>query len=169
VYSSSSARKIQTYIERLVDTASSSSTLAFLRILHLARSSTSALVEDLKNHEFFRSASASLERLDFVPQTSQSVGISGPANVGSVAVSVMLDQTLEELFVPYMEGTRYVDKEGKSLTELYAGYLLRFMNWHVRANSLLAVPAFPALMQMNLFPSEPTRNPRRRIQYSTVS
>lgn len=39
---------------------------------------------------------------------------------------------MEELFVPYMEGTRYLDKEGKSLTELYAGRLIRFTNWHVR-------------------------------------
>jgi hypothetical protein len=144
LYSCPARPKIQTYIERLVETASSSSTLAFLRILHLARSSTSALVEDLKNHEFFRSASTSsvvspLDRLDFVPPhtplSSGGMAGGGPTNVGAVAVSVMLDQTLEELFVPYMEGTRYLDKEGKSLTELYAGYLLRFMNWHVRADS----------------------------------
>lgn len=44
----------------------------------------------------------------------------------------MLDQAMEELFVPYMEGNRYLEKEGKSLTELYAGKLLRFTNWHVR-------------------------------------
>jgi hypothetical protein len=72
-----------------------------------------------------------LDRLDFAPHTPVSASASGPTNVGAVAVSVMLDQALEELFVPYMEGTRYLEKEGKSLTELYAGYLLRFMNWHV--------------------------------------
>ena len=43
----------------------------------------------------------------------------------------MLDHAMEELFVPYMEGNRYLEKEGKSLTELYAGKLLRFTNWHV--------------------------------------
>lgn len=53
-----------------------------------------------------------------------------------VAVSAMLDHAMEELFVPYMEGSRYLEKEGKSLTELYAGKLLRFTNWHVRIGSL---------------------------------
>lgn len=43
----------------------------------------------------------------------------------------MLDHAMDELFVPYMEGTRYLEREGKSLTELYAGKLLRFTNWHV--------------------------------------
>lgn len=43
----------------------------------------------------------------------------------------MLEQSTEELFVPYMEGTRYLEKESKSLTELYAGKLIRFTNWHV--------------------------------------
>lgn len=46
-------------------------------------------------------------------------------------MSAMLDHAMEELFVPYMEGNRYLEKEGKSLTELYAGKLLRFTNWHV--------------------------------------
>lgn len=51
--------------------------------------------------------------------------------MGVAAVATMLESAMDELFVPYMEGTRYLDKEGKSLTELYAGKLLRFTNWHV--------------------------------------
>lgn len=52
-------------------------------------------------------------------------------------MAAMLDLAMEELFVPYMEGSRYLEKEGKSLTELYAGKLLRFTNWHVRTRFLL--------------------------------
>lgn len=63
------------------------------------------------------------------PSTAGALGAGG---VGVVAVSAMLDLAMEELFVPYMEGVRYLDKEGKSLTELYAGKLLRFTNYHVR-------------------------------------
>ena len=63
------------------------------------------------------------------PTTS---GAPGAGGVGVVAVSAMLDSALEELFTPYLEGGRYLEKEGKSLTELYAGKLLRFTNWHVR-------------------------------------
>lgn len=57
--------------------------------------------------------------------------IAGAGGIGVAAVSTMLDQAMDELFVPYMEGARYLEREGKSLTELYAGKLLRFTNWHV--------------------------------------
>ncbi|GAA5873378.1 hypothetical protein JCM16303_001108 [Sporobolomyces ruberrimus] len=152
------AQVIQGYIETLIETASSSSTLAYLRILHLARSQTNALVDDLKSHEFFRSLlsssssssnshsrsySSSLSGpslLNPLGSSSTSLTISGGAGGGTVIggsltqVSQMLDQSIEELFVPYMEGTRYLEKEGKSLTELYAGRLIRFTNWHRATN-----------------------------------
>lgn len=49
---------------------------------------------------------------------------------GGTTLSVMLDQAVEELFVPYMEGTRYLEKESKSLKELYGGCLAKFSAWH---------------------------------------
>ncbi|GAA5857601.1 hypothetical protein JCM8547_004291 [Rhodosporidiobolus lusitaniae] len=159
------AQVIQGYIETLIQTASSSSTLAYLRILHLSRSQTNALVDDLKSHEFFRSSSASSSSsalsgpsllnplgLPAPPSSSSSTGgggqsLTSPATaafpgaagagaggVGIAAVSQMLDGSMEELFVPYMEGNRYLEKEGKSLTELYAGKLIRFTNWHRAMN-----------------------------------
>ncbi|KAM0792876.1 hypothetical protein ACM66B_002639 [Microbotryomycetes sp. NB124-2] len=143
------AQVIQAYIETLIQTASSSSSLAYLRILHVARSSTTALVEDLKGHEFFRNASAlasssnsitspvgaafSSSMTDPNAPANQSAGLATTSG-GVTAVSTMLDQVIEELFVPYMEGTRYLDRESKSLTELYAGKLLRFTNWHRAKN-----------------------------------
>lgn len=146
--------QIQGYIETLIETASSSSTLAYLRILHLARAQTNSLVDDLKSHEFFRTlllSSASSPNQDFGsharslsssggpsllnPLGSSSMTATNPFGAGGgssiTQVSQMLDQSIEELFVPYMEGTRYLDKEGKSLTELYAAKLIRFTNWHV--------------------------------------
>ncbi|GAA5924103.1 exocyst subunit SEC10 [Sporobolomyces koalae] len=145
------AQVIQGYIETLIETASSSSTLAYLRILHLSRSQTNGLVDDLKSHEFFRSLSASGAGGSTGSGHSRSLSSSNPSLLnplgsnqtsiltgsagGSLTqVSHMLDQSIEELFVPYMEGTRYLDKEGKSLTELYAGKLIRFTNWHRAVN-----------------------------------
>ncbi|BGP22067.1 Exocyst complex component 5 [Rhodotorula toruloides] len=150
------AQVIQGYIETLIQTASSSSTLAYLRILHLARSQTNSLVDDLKSHEFFRSSSASASSAivgssllnplgpahsttlsNVTSPTSSgfpSTTGSGAGAVGVAAVSQMLDQSVDELFVPYMEGARYLDKEGKSLTELYAAKLIRFTNWHRAMN-----------------------------------
>ncbi|KAK4056327.1 Exocyst complex component 5 [Microbotryomycetes sp. JL221] len=148
------AQVIQAYIETLIQTASSSSSLAYLRILHVTRSLTTTLVDDLKGHEFFRNAStlaASSTNLTSAmsstfatttvdPTAPGAAGagagnaVAGTSGVGVAAVSTMLDQVTEELFVPYMEGTRYIDKESKSLTELYAGKLLRFTNWHRAKN-----------------------------------
>ncbi|GAA5996984.1 exocyst subunit SEC10 [Rhodotorula paludigena] len=157
------AQVIQGYIETLIQTASSSSTLAYLRILHLARAQTNSLVDDLKSHEFFRASSASSSSaLAFASSSLLSpLGLpatggggssasaaaaaqltspqasafpAGAASAGAAAVSQMLDGSMEELFVPYMEGARYLEKEGKSLTELYAARLIRFTNWHRAMN-----------------------------------
>ncbi|KAI5476482.1 exocyst complex component protein [Pseudohyphozyma bogoriensis] len=147
------AQVIQAYIEELIETASSSSTLAYLRILHLARASCTSLVNDLKSHDFFRTSAGgssgpsltsplgqtftsgdrnSQNMGPLISPTSQ--GMPGAGGAGIAAVSTMLDQAMEELFVPYMEGSRYLDKEGKSVTELYASKLFRFTNWHRAMN-----------------------------------
>lgn len=111
-------------------------------------------MDDLKSHEFFRSSSASASSAIVGPSLLNPLGSThstalsnvtsptssgfpsatggGAGAVGVAAVSQMLDQSVDELFVPYMEGARYLDKEGKSLTELYAAKLIRFTNWHVR-------------------------------------
>ena len=44
----------------------------------------------------------------------------------------MLDRIMEEMFVPWLEGTRYLETESKNLVELYAGLLSRFTRYHVR-------------------------------------
>jgi len=43
----------------------------------------------------------------------------------------MLENAMEELFVPYNEGAKYIDKECKTLQELYAEHLERFTKYHV--------------------------------------
>lgn len=57
-------------------------------------------------------------------------GSAAAAAAGASALGVMLDQSVEELFVPYMEGVKYLERESRSLTELYAAYLLRFSTYH---------------------------------------
>lgn len=115
------------HIEQLITTAAdSSSSLANLRILHLAHQMTFALVQDLKSIDLFKvSSSATLLLL----------GTGAPQMSNSVAA--MLDSAFEELFVPYLESARYLDKEANTLNELYASYLLRFLTWHV---SVLPTP-----------------------------
>lgn len=54
-------------------------------------------------------------------------------NAGPLAA--MLDHAMEEIFVPWLEGTRYLESESKNLVELYAGLLSRFTRYHVSSNS----------------------------------
>ena len=46
-------------------------------------------------------------------------------------LAAMLDRAMEEIFVPWLEGQRYLDSESKNLVELYAGLLSRFTRYHV--------------------------------------
>ncbi len=57
--------------------------------------------------------------------------MAGVGSGGVYAVSLMLDQRLEEMFSSHMDGGAYLEKEGKNLGELYGGFLMRFAGWHV--------------------------------------
>ncbi|KGB80239.3 exocyst complex component protein [Cryptococcus deuterogattii R265] len=124
------AQVIQQHLEGLVQRASSISTLAILRILHFTHSICSSLVEDLKTYD---------STLTTPPASSSRV----PAPAGSGgSFSAFLDRALEEMYVPWLEGTRYLECESKNLVELYAGLLSRFTRYHetvlqAKPNSLL--------------------------------
>ncbi|PWN48937.1 exocyst complex component Sec10 [Violaceomyces palustris] len=131
----------------LVDTASLSPTshLAFLRALHMARSNALSLVNDLKMYDFrgvgisasstsapsgshITNGISELGSLSLIG--SDGAGAASAAHSGGSPLAVMLDQAVEELFVPYMEGIRYLDRESKSLADLYNGFLARFISYH---------------------------------------
>ena len=44
---------------------------------------------------------------------------------------------MEELFVPYIEGQRYLEREIKNLTDLFSSYLSAFTRYHVIIELLL--------------------------------
>ncbi|POV99427.1 hypothetical protein PSTT_13798, partial [Puccinia striiformis] len=136
------------HLEKLISAAQGSSTLALLRVLALARSSTAQLVNDIKAHDFFRSSSsissstsetyvlASRGGDDAEVETKASAGVIQTVHgaLGISALSSMLDQQLDELFGQHLDNSRYVERECKSLTELYASYLLQFAKWHRATN-----------------------------------
>jgi exocyst complex component 5 len=107
------------------------SDLAFLRILQLVHLQTSILVEDLKGYD--------------VPSTTprspvQNMGYSRPlawsssstsSGAGSTAISSILETAMEELFVPYIEAQRYLEREIKNITDLYSSYMSAFARYHV--------------------------------------
>jgi exocyst complex component 5 len=92
--------------------ADENSSLSYLRLLQSSRTALLSLVDDLKAINY--------------------KGIHGVDSIGSIAA--ILDQTLEDLFVPYLENSRYIDREVKSLQELYSSLLYKFNGFHVRSH-----------------------------------
>ncbi|KAH0551263.1 hypothetical protein GP486_007447 [Trichoglossum hirsutum] len=106
-------QSIQQRLEMVLGKATTISSLAFLRSLQAARSYINALVDDLKAHGL-------TEHPD--PISSQS--------------NITLDQQLDDLFVPYLVGSSYIDREKKSLEELYSSLLFKFNLYHSRRKKL---------------------------------
>ncbi|KAJ6172948.1 hypothetical protein N7485_005760 [Penicillium canescens] len=102
-------QSIQQRLEMVLEKASSASSLAFLRCLQSSRGYISALIEDLKAH-----------------------GLTEHPDPVSSQTAVLLDQQLEELFVPYFVGSSYIEREKRTLEELFNSLLFRFTSYHAR-------------------------------------
>jgi hypothetical protein len=102
-------QSVQQRLEMVLEKANTISSLAFLRSLHASRSYISALIEDLKQH-----------------------GLTEHPEPCSAQISQTLDQQMEELFVPYMVGNSYIEREKKSLEELYNSLLFKYNIYHSR-------------------------------------
>ena len=111
--------QIQQYLEQLLNRADRLSSLSFLRILKVSHAQTAALVDVLKSYDLSQIWSKSAEATRAAAQ--------GP----SAAISTMLDSSMDDLFVQYTEGLRYMEKETRCLAELYMLNLYPFSRWHV--------------------------------------
>ena len=108
--------------------------LAFLRILQLVHQMTSIVVEDLKAYELPSVIPRSPTDTNEFNRTLKGLPASNASNTATATtISTMLETAMEELFVPYTEGQRYLEKESHSLGEMYAGYLAKFTRYHVSA------------------------------------
>ncbi|KAF8515003.1 exocyst complex protein [Gautieria morchelliformis] len=123
------AQSIQQYLELLLNKASSISQLSFLRMLHLAHSQTSSLVEALKGFDLSHLTSRSGS--DRAVTDALMASSATPGGTGQIVpVSVMLETAMDELFMPFTEGQKYLERESKNLGELYSSYLYRFTRYH---------------------------------------
>ncbi|WFD41778.1 Exocyst complex component 5 [Malassezia psittaci] len=129
--------------------------LVFLRMLHVTRSSALQLVNDLKAIDFrsagfndsnaawnntssmdgiFKLSSAesdALQRNDGSgPLIGQSFSAAQLAAAGGSPLGAMLDQAVEELFFSYLDQVKYIDRECRVLSGMYAAVLTRFFMWH---------------------------------------
>ena len=130
---------MQQHLEQLIARTDRMPELAFLRILQLVHQSTSVLVEDMKVYELPSVIPRSPVDATEFQRTLRGMPASNASNTATAAtISTMLETAMEELFVPYTEGQRYLEKESRSLGELYTSYLAKFTRYHVRTNVSLA-------------------------------
>lgn len=102
-------QSIQMRLEMVLEKASSVSSLAFLRSLQAARSCISTLIDDLKSH-----------------------GLTEYPEPVSPQTTITLDQQFDDLFVPYLIGSSYIEREKRSLDELFSSLLFKFTIYHSR-------------------------------------
>ncbi|KAF7798338.1 hypothetical protein EIP86_009559 [Pleurotus ostreatoroseus] len=127
------AQSIQLQLETLLNRGAALSDLAFLRVLQMVHQQVTQLVEDLKSFELPAVIPRSpIDQSDFNFPTNAANAAGGAAT--TVTISAMLDTAMEELFVPYIEGQRYLERESKSLSELYASFLTNFTRYHERTH-----------------------------------
>ncbi|KAI1786648.1 exocyst complex component Sec10 [Ganoderma leucocontextum] len=130
------AQSVQQHLEQLIARTDRMPELAFLRILQLVHQSTSVLVEDMKAYELPSVIPRSPVDATEFQRTLRGVPASNASNTATAAtISTMLETAMEELFVPYTEGQRYLEKESRSLGEMYSGYLVKFTRYHERTDT----------------------------------
>ncbi|KAE9410120.1 exocyst complex component Sec10 [Gymnopus androsaceus JB14] len=121
------AQSILQHMEQLLHRAAAMSDLAYLRVLQLVHIQASSLVEDLKVYELPASGS----RMPFESgELNRTLGSANTGPTASTTLTAMLETAMEELFVPYTEGQRYLERESQSLGTLYAGLLMDFTRYH---------------------------------------
>lgn len=122
-------------MEQLLHRATAISDLAYLRVLQLVHVQATVLVDDLKTYELPSVAPRTpFEASEFRRSLT---GSTVPGTATSATVSTMLESAMEELFVPYTEGQRYLERESRSLGTLYSTLLANFTRYHVCPPSFL--------------------------------
>lgn len=88
-------------------------------------------MDDLKTHELpsIHPSKSLLDSVEFRGTLTNS--LSNVVGSTTITVAAMLETAMDELFAPYIEGQKYLDRESKDLTELYAGLLSNFSQYHV--------------------------------------
>jgi hypothetical protein len=121
-------------MEQLLHRGVEISELAYLRVLQMVHMQTSSLVDDLKGHELPHvSPRTPYEAIEFRRSLTGAAHITGHPTTTSI--SAMLETAMEELFVTYTEGQRYLEREIKSLGVMYANLLSPFSRYHVSLES----------------------------------
>jgi hypothetical protein len=110
--------QIQNHIELLLSRSEKCSDLAYLRTLASTHAETKRLIENLKfycDKELLLKDAADINGL-----------------VTTASPDETLDRCMDDLFVPYIEGDRYLKKEEESLRKLFGNIVSQFLNAMVK-------------------------------------
>lgn len=107
-------KKIQDHIELLLSRSKRYSHLAYLRTLASTHAETKRLIENLK---FYCDKEVSLKD-----------AVDANGFVTSASPDETLDRCMDDLFVPYTEGDRYISKEIECLSELFGKIVSEFLS-----------------------------------------
>lgn len=105
------AQSVQSCLENLLDNARETRPLYYLRTLAAAHQLTVNLIQDIKK----------FDREHILPFF--------PPLPGTTPLSSTVDRSLEDLFIPYTEGERYIQLERKCLSERLDSLLVNFTNF----------------------------------------
>jgi exocyst complex component 5 len=145
-------------MEQLLNRATAISELAYLRVLQLVHIQTCLLIDDLKGHEL----PSTTPKPSDIESRRAMAGTSVSSQGTSAAVSSMLEAAMEELFVPYTEGQRYLERESRNLVALYSRLLANFTRFHVSAFWSVISGCVPEIRAF------PRRKPRRGKVLSSI-
>ncbi|CAO3675747.1 unnamed protein product [Umbelopsis vinacea] len=108
------AQSIQNLVEQLLSNGESVSHLAFLRTLASTHAETVRLVENLKSY-----CDNEIKLVSSKDSTS--------SWNSSQSLSASIDRCMEDLFVPYTEGDRYMKRERQALYEIFGSIISSFL------------------------------------------
>ncbi|KAI9287599.1 exocyst complex component Sec10-like protein [Umbelopsis sp. AD052] len=108
------AQSIQNLVEQLLEQGENISHLAFLRTLASTHAETVRLVENLKS--FCDNEMKLASSKDSSPNWNS-----------SQSLSASIDRCMEDLFVPYTEGDRYMKREQQALYEIFGSIISSFL------------------------------------------
>lgn len=111
--------QIQQHLEHLFSKASALGDLPLLRMLRLTNVKCAALVEDLKRYDLSNGGQV----------VSAADGEENQA-ASSSPLAAMLDLSMEEMFMSYLDAGRYLELETRWLTETYKEMLAGFERYH---------------------------------------
>ncbi|KAI8051452.1 exocyst complex component Sec10-like protein [Syncephalis plumigaleata] len=133
---------IQNYMVKLLNRAESVSNVAFLRILAACHARTMVTVREIRRFD-------DLVVRPSIKGTAEQANAEGASNSdvlfrpsmskdsASATLSACVDRCMEDLFAPYTENNRYLNRERQALTEVFTRILKPFMDYQAERRQVM--------------------------------